>query len=186
MTILERLRNRPSRDAGDPGSPAPSAAGGDETPIPGYDNLDVKEIGARLTGLSQVELAAVESYERSHENRPEVLAGLRYLRGSEPLPGYDAMDSEAIAQALAGADRGTVKAVRVYERKFKRRREVLDEVARVLPTSQASPEEVRAREQQTALVREGFKGRAKTAGGLADDRSARKDREGTDDPRVDS
>jgi hypothetical protein len=180
MTILDRFRNRASRDAGDPGSPATSAADGHELPIPGYDSLDVKQIGARLTGLSQVELAAVESYERSHENRPEVLAAMRYLRGSEPLPGYDALDSEGVAQALAGADRGTVKAVRTYERKFKRRREVLDEVARVLPTSEASPEEKHAREQQRALVREGFKGRAKTAGGLADDRSARNDREGKD------
>ena len=173
MTILERLRNRPSRDTGEPGSPETSAADGHEVPIPGYDKLDVKQIGTRLTGLSQVELATVESYERAHQNRPEVLAAMRYLRGNEPLPGYDALDSEGVGEAMAGADRQTVKAVRVYERKFKRRREVLDEVARVLPTAKASPEEERAREQQTALVREGFAGRAKTADGLADDRSAR-------------
>jgi hypothetical protein len=52
------------------------------------------------------------------ESRPEVLDMLRYMRGSEPLPGYDALSPEQVARALAGADAETVKAVRDYERKF--------------------------------------------------------------------
>jgi hypothetical protein len=172
MTVLDRIRNRPPHGARDVDSPVPSAADGHEIPIPGYDDLDVKNVWARLTKLSQVELAAVETYERSHEDRPAVLDKLRYLRGSEPLPGYDALDGEGVGQALAGADTQSVKAVRDYERKFQRRRIVMDEVARVLPNSEASAEEERAREQQTALVREGFAGRANTADGLASDRSA--------------
>jgi hypothetical protein len=36
--------------------------------------------------------------------RPVVLDKLRYMRGSEPLPGYDALTTEQIAKTLAGAD----------------------------------------------------------------------------------
>ena len=49
--------------------------------------------------FSQVELAAIETYERSHRNRPEVLDKLRYMRGSEPLPGYDALSPEQITDS---------------------------------------------------------------------------------------
>jgi hypothetical protein len=173
MKILERLRNHgPSGDAGDPGSVEASPADADQLPIPGYDRLDRKQINTLLPQLSQIELTAVETYERSHEDRPEVLDKLRYMRASEPLPGYDALATEQIAEALADADGETVKAVRDYERKFQHRRSVLDEVGRVLPTSKASAQEDRAREQQKALVREGLAGRDKTAGGLASGRSA--------------
>jgi hypothetical protein len=181
MNILKRLRNRsPRGGAGDPGSAEAGSPDVDQSPIPGYDDLDHRKIGARLNELSQVELAAVETYERSHKDRPEVLDKLRYLRTSEPLPGYDALSPEQITKALAGADTETVKAVRDYERKFQHRQSVLDEAARVLPSSQASAGEDRAREQQSALIREGFAGRAKTAGGLASDRSAPDDRDARD------
>jgi hypothetical protein len=173
MKILERLRNRsPRGDAGDPGTAEASSTDADRLPISGYDRLDDKQVGAQLAQLSQVELAAVETYERSHKNRPEVLDKLRYMRTSEPLPGYDALSPEQIAKALAGADAETVKAVRDYERKFAHRKQVLDEAARVLPTSQASAGEDRAQDEKDARVREGLAGRQATAGGLARDRSA--------------
>jgi hypothetical protein len=112
MKILQRLRNRsPRADAGDPGS-AEASSEGDQLPIPGYDQLDDKKGGAQLAQLSQVELTAVETYEGSHKNRPEVLDKLRYMRTTEPLPGYGALSPEQIATALAGADAETVKAVR--------------------------------------------------------------------------
>ena len=84
-----------------------------------------------LSDHSQVELKAVETYERSHKGREAVLNKLRYLRGSEPLPGYDAMSVEEILAALKEADMTTIKKVRGYERKFGNRREVVDEVVRV-------------------------------------------------------
>jgi hypothetical protein len=37
-----------------------------------------------LSEHSQVELEAVESYERSHKDRGPVLAKLHYMRGREP------------------------------------------------------------------------------------------------------
>jgi hypothetical protein len=85
-----------------------------------------------------------------------VLDKLRYLRGSEPIPGYDALATEQIATALAGADAEMVKAVRDYERKFQHRQSVLNETARVLPTSPASAREKRAHAQKATLLREGY------------------------------
>jgi hypothetical protein len=84
-------------------------------------------------------------------------------RASEPLPGYDARTTEQIAEALAGADAETVKAVRDYEKKFHRRQSVLDETTRVLPTSRASAGEERAHEGKAALLREGYADRERTA-----------------------
>ena len=89
-----------------------------------------------------------------------MLNKLHWLQHSEPLAGYDALKTEEIAQALTESDAETVKAVREYERHHLHRGEVLAEVARLLPSSQASAGEERAREQQKDLVREGLAGRA--------------------------
>jgi len=101
-----------------------TAAGGD-LPLPGYDRLDVDEIIARLPRISQVELTAVESYERAHSDRVDVLNKLRYLRGPEPVDGYDALEPGEIVAGLRHADNATLKRVREYERKFHRRDVVL-------------------------------------------------------------
>src|SRR5688572_3460894 len=101
MKILDAIRKRRSRgDAPAEEASPPDAA---ELPIEGYDRLDKNEVGAQLPELSQVELAAVETYERSHKNRPEVLNKLHYMHTREPLPGYDALSTEQIVQALADA-----------------------------------------------------------------------------------
>ena len=163
MKILEALRNRRSRGSGGGTQAATSSPDEHELAISGYDGLKEKEIAGELSQLSQVELATVEGYERAHEARPVVLDKLRYMRGSEPLPGYDALTTEQIAEALAGADAETVKAVRDYEKKFHRRQSVLDETARVLPTSRASVREERAHEGKAALLREGYADRERTA-----------------------
>ena len=92
-----------------------------------------------LSDHSQVELEAVETYERSHESREAVLDKLRYMRGSEPLPGYDALSVEEIVAALEEADLATIKKVRGYERKFANRPDVLEEVVRVHHRRQGEP-----------------------------------------------
>ena len=163
MKILRALRNRRSRGSAAGPPAARSWPDEEELPISGYDRLEEKEIAGQLSQLSQVELATVETYERAHEGRPVVLDKLRYMRGGEPLAGYDALTTEQIAQALAGADAATVKAVRDYERKFQHRQSVLDETARVLPDSQASAGEARAHEEKGALLREGYADRERTA-----------------------
>jgi len=163
MKMLEALRKRRSIEARRATQTATSSPEEHPVPISDYDQLDDKEVGDRLAQLSQVELATVETYERAHGNRPAVLEKLRYMQGTEPLPGYDALTTEQIAEALAGADAETVKAVRDYERKFQHRQSVLDEAARVLPGSRASAGEERAREEKAALLREGYADRERTA-----------------------
>ena len=168
MSILKRRHNRsPDGAAGDPAFGQEGSIDTDQLPLPGYDKLDDTEVASRLAGLSQVELSAVEVYELAHGNRPEVLAKLRYMKTSEPLPGYDALSPEAIVAALADADSETVRNVRDYERKFRQRPDVMRETARVLPTATPSAREVRDREAKATLLREGFEGREQTAGKLA-------------------
>jgi hypothetical protein len=163
MKILDVVRKRRSQESR--GETEAKKSSPDEHPLPisGYDQLDDKQVSDRLSQLSQAELATVDTYERAHENRPAVLEKLRYMHGSEPLPGYDALTTEQIAEALADADSETVRAVRDYERKFQHRGAVLDEAARVLPTSRASAREERAREEKATLLRDGYADRARTA-----------------------
>jgi hypothetical protein len=47
------------------------------------------------------------------------------------MPGYDALSVDEVAAALEDADVSTIKRVRGYERKFRARRAVLDEVTRL-------------------------------------------------------
>jgi hypothetical protein len=134
MTILTAIRDRfstressglQSDDArGEPVAEAP-------LPFAGYDRLDDRQVVEGLSDHSQIELEAVESFERSHQNRVPVLDKLRYMRQSEPLAGYDALSVEEIATALQDADLATITKVRGYERKFANRPAVLEEVARV-------------------------------------------------------
>jgi hypothetical protein len=158
MKILERLRNRsPREQTSAPGSAEASSADEQRLPIARYDLVDGKQLIPQLSQLSQVELATVEAHERSHRDRPAVLKRLRWLRGNEPLPGYDALDSDEIVGALADADVATVKAVRSYERHHRDRRDVRAEVARVIPTARANAGQDRARKDKAALVKAGIR-----------------------------
>lgn len=121
-----------------PTDTSPSPIPASQLPFAGYDRLDDRQVIKGLSSHSQIELAAVESYERSHQDRKTVLDKLRYLRGSEPLPGYDALSTEEIVAALKDADLATIKRVRGYERTFANRRNVLEEVVRVHHARQAA------------------------------------------------
>jgi hypothetical protein len=143
MTILSVLRDRlsgrdasaQSRSVDDPqGDPAAEA----QLPFAGYDRLDDRQVTEGFSDHSQIELEAVETYERSHKDRKPVLDKLRYMRGREPLPGYDALSVEEIVAALEEADLGTIKKVRGYERKFANRSQVMEEVVRVHRRRQAT------------------------------------------------
>ena len=134
MTMLSAIRDRfspssasgPARDAS-----ADATRDGDAPPFTGYDRLDTRQVVDGLSDHSQIELTAVESYERAHENRERVLDKLRYMRGREPLQGYDALSVDEIVGALEEADPATIKRVRGYERKFANRPNVLEEVIRI-------------------------------------------------------
>jgi hypothetical protein len=135
MTLLQSLHLQSSAtDVGSDGASNDTAA-----PIDGYDRLDARKVIAQLPQRSQTELATIETHERAHKDRPAVLNKLGYLRGEEPLRGYDDLAPEQIATELDGADLDTAKRVREYERKFKRRSSVLDAVDRTRDALKTTP-----------------------------------------------
>jgi ferritin-like metal-binding protein YciE len=100
--------------------------------IPGYGKLTAAEIGEKLAGLSQVDLAKIDAYERKHENRKTILSRIATLRGSEPWPGYDELSVGEIRSVLDEGDEDRVKRVRSYERSHQNRVGVLDASQREL------------------------------------------------------
>jgi hypothetical protein len=132
MTFLSGLRDRISgsdapADSSKPSGDAPDAG----LPFPGYERLDSREVMDDLAKHSQVELEAVERYERENESREPVLDKLRYMRGREPFEGYDALGEDEVVATLEKADMTTIKKARGYERKFANRPAVVETVARV-------------------------------------------------------
>ena len=130
MNIIRALRNRAQGGKGS--SPDAGTTDQGQALTDRYERLNDRQAVEHLGGLDQVELTAIDAFERSHRDRPAVHDKLRYLRQREPLPGYDALEPDAIVQALSGADQATLKAVREYERKLRARPAVLKEVARAL------------------------------------------------------
>ncbi len=132
MNILTAVRDRvftPKAETTGSGGPQPDTDAGTVPPFTGYDRLSSRQVMDGLRKHSQVELAAVETYERSHQDRESVLDKLRWMRGSEPLPNYDALSVEQIVASLGDSDPATLKKVRAYERKFANRPPVLEQVA---------------------------------------------------------
>ncbi len=93
--------------------------------IASYDKLTAAEINARLSRLSQLDLAKIDAYERRHENRTTVLGKVATLRGSEPWPGYDELTVDEIKKALAAVGKDELKAVGRYEQAHKNRSTVV-------------------------------------------------------------
>jgi ferritin-like metal-binding protein YciE len=102
-----------------------AAATEDDLPIARYDSLTVEEINGRLGGLSQIDLAKVDSYERRHQDRTTILGRVSTLRTSEPWPGYDELTVAEVQTALAEADDERAASTRTYERSHKNRAGVL-------------------------------------------------------------
>ena len=124
MTLFNRWRGRDAATGTD--LPQENALA-----IPRYDRLAVWKLLRRLPELSQTEMAAVETYERAHGQRVAVLEKLRYLRGDEPLVGYDAMSPDEISAALKDADLASIDRVRFYERRLRNRDSVLVDIERL-------------------------------------------------------
>ena len=103
--------------------------------IAGYDKLTAEEIVSKLSELSQIDLAKVDSYERKHQNRTTVTERITTLRGDEPWPGYDELTVSELQTALGKADDDRIKAVRAYERAHKARAGVLKATERELATA---------------------------------------------------
>jgi hypothetical protein len=138
MSFLDTIRGRRAGGA-DGASPATVVSEADQALTDRYAKLNDQQAVAALTGLSQAELTAIARFERSHRDRAPVLDKLRYLRQPEPLPGYDALEPDAVPEALAGADTGTVEAVREYERKHQNRTAVNVAIASALKSLRDQP-----------------------------------------------
>ena len=125
-TAAKRARTTAARKA-------PARATGareQDLPIARYDSHNADEIVRRLPELSQADLARIEAYERSKENRTTVLERIASLRASEPWAGYDELNADEIQKRLAGADEPRAKAVREYERAHKARASVIEATER--------------------------------------------------------
>jgi ferritin-like metal-binding protein YciE len=133
-TRKARTATRPARRAA--AQPARrTAAPTQQPPLARYDQLNADEIVARLPELSQADLAKVDAYERSHEDRATVRQRIDSLKGREPWSGYDEQTVEDIVKALSDADDARARAVRDYERAHKSRAGVLEAAQRELATA---------------------------------------------------
>ena len=136
----------------------------DALPIAGYDSLNEKSVIAHFHELSQVQLAAIEGYERSNLSRAVVLDKLRYMRSPEPVAGYDELEPNEIVRLLEKADSATIRAIRDYEGKFRRRRQVLGAAAQALPNAAANVGEQRRRDEKAQRTRTGIQDRRELTG----------------------
>lgn len=93
--------------------------------LTGYDKLTADEITSRLPGLSQIELAKIDAYERKHEDRSTVTKRIETLRGQEPWPGYDELNAAAVQAEITGGDDELAATTLRYERAHKARAGVI-------------------------------------------------------------
>jgi ferritin-like metal-binding protein YciE len=112
-----------------------AVAGEKDLPIAGYDGLTADEIVAKLSSLSQIDLAKVDAYERKNEDRSTIRSRINTLQADEPWPGYDELNAADVRTVLADADEDRAKAVREYERAHKNRAAVLTATERELAKS---------------------------------------------------
>jgi ferritin-like metal-binding protein YciE len=102
-----------------------AVASEDDLAIAGYDSLTAEEITGKLPGLSQIDLAKVDSYERRHQDRSTIRSRVSSLRGSEPWPGYDELTVAEVQAVLAEGDDERAAETRTYERAHKNRTGVM-------------------------------------------------------------
>jgi ferritin-like metal-binding protein YciE len=102
-----------------------AVASEDDLAIARYDDLTAEEIIAKLTDVSQIDLAKIDAYERKHDSRTTILSRITSLRGDEPWAGYDELTAAEIEAVLSEGDEDRASQVRSYERAHKNRVGVL-------------------------------------------------------------
>jgi ferritin-like metal-binding protein YciE len=100
-----------------------------------YDALTAEEITSKLGGLSQVDLAKVDAYERKHQNRATIVGRIGTLRGEEPWTGYDELTAAEVQAVLSEGDDTRADRVPANER-----------------TNKNGPGVVKAAERETATA----------------------------------
>jgi ferritin-like metal-binding protein YciE len=101
-------------------------------PIDDYVDLNAGQVVAKLSELSQSDLAKVLDHERANRSRRAILEKGEKLTATPPWPGYDEATTEEI---LARLDRDHAGAVRDYESRHHRRVTVLEAAQRELSGS---------------------------------------------------
>jgi len=109
-----------------------AVASEEDLAIARYDKLTAEEITEKLTDLSQIDLAKIDSYERKNQNRTTILSRVTSLRGDEPWAGYDELTAAEVTAVLSEADEDRAKEIRAYERAHKARAGVLKAAEREL------------------------------------------------------
>jgi ferritin-like metal-binding protein YciE len=112
-----------------------AVASEEDLPVKGYDSLTAEEVVAKLSDLSQIDLAKVDSYERKNQSRTTVLGRITSLQGDEPWPGYDELTAAEVTTALNNGDDELAQKVRSYERTHKNRVGVMKAAERELATA---------------------------------------------------
>ena len=102
-----------------------AVASEEDLAIARYDSLTAGEVVSKLSELSQIDLAKVDSYERRNQNRTTILSRISSLRGQEPWPGYDELTVAEIEAVLDEGDEQRAKDVLEYERAHKNRAGVI-------------------------------------------------------------
>lgn len=101
-------------------------------PIKSYDSLGVDEIGDRLDGLTQTDLARLYGYERAHQDRSTVVDAIEARILDLPIPAYDALTASEILQRLDGLDAEELELLQTYESATKRRSTVISKIESLL------------------------------------------------------
>jgi ferritin-like metal-binding protein YciE len=109
-----------------------AVASASDLAIANYDSLSADEIQDKLTELSQIDLAKVNAYERTNQNRSTITSRIDSLQADEPWPGYDELGVDEVRAALSEGDDTRVRAARSYERKHKNRAGVIQATEREL------------------------------------------------------
>jgi len=106
-----------------------------DLPISRYEELTASEIADKLPGLSQIDIAKIDAYERRHQGRTTILSRIASLRREEPWPGYDELDVGEVRSVLSESDKSRARVVASYERAHKNRTGVLDAAEHELSTA---------------------------------------------------
>lgn len=103
-----------------------------ELPIQRYDSLTASEIAAATKGLTQTELAKIYKYEKANEDRATVLGAVEAKFVDLPIPSYDALNADEIADRLEGLNDSELKTIRRYENDTKGRATILEKIDALL------------------------------------------------------
>ena len=113
-------------------SPEMSPPGAQGPPIPGYEDLSVEEILARLPEVPHERIEALIEWEIGHKHRKTLLEAFEDQREPVPIPEYHRLTAREIVRRLRAMPRPDVRKLRRHEHRHKGRQTILDAIDRRL------------------------------------------------------